>query len=277
MAAAGPPVQYKTLIEVQATQDYRALNEVQQAVVHLLFVFYEKSHLFTIEEDVRFEDSLRSQIYHALKTLYHIQGGPAAAGTNFNGIIHRLIQFENDSFFTDTIGDGPYLVTMNAIKTLHNNQQSLPVLLPVAVIPSRGPNVWVTREDELTNTDSQKRAYDALNALDNANHNGITLDKETLRKYIRHMNHELHSSSWEQLQEHARGIPQTLASYNDDRQRIVQGVRDANVMLGLIPQERPSLPRGVKRPRQGGKQSSKRRTMRRQQYKRRRGRTLHRR
>lgn len=270
MAAA--PVQYQMLRDVQRTHAYTALNEVQKAVVHLLFIFYEKSHYFTGYEDA-------TDISTALDTLYYTGGVAPAAGNDFMATITTLIAFENDSFFKNSMSDQFYLIAMNAIRTLYNNQGRLPVHLPSAVVPSKGPNPWVAREGELVDSISQA-AYDAANAVEAANRGDITLNERTLRRYIRIMEEELRKPVWGQLQAHAKGIPQSQAGYEDNRRSIEQGIADANVMLGLIPQERQATRSMRSRSRSkehqaGGKQSRKRRTMRRQQYKRRRLRTLH--
>ena len=267
MAAA--PVQYQMLSDVQRTHAYTELTEVQKAVVHLLFIFYEKSHYFTGDEDA-------TDISTALDTLYYTGGVAPAAGNDFMVPLNTLIAFENDEFFTKSISDQFYLIAMDAIRTLFNNQRSLPVHLPNAVLPFNGPNPWVAREQELVDSVSQA-AYAAANAVDNAKQQVITLDNETLRRYIRIMKSELGKPIWGQLRDHAKDIPQSQAGYEINRQSIEQGLAHAKEMLRRErPTTRPSLSRGVKRPKEGGKQSRKRRTMSRQQHKRRR-RTLNRR
>lgn len=279
-AAAAPVIRHKTLNDVQRTTAYRELNGVKKAVVHLLFIFYESYHLFTTEEDVPVADSLNTHIDRALKTLY-CTVGPVAAGVNdFTATLNILISFENDRFFKESISENFYLMAMNAIKTLYQNQGELPAHLPLTVVPLNGPNIWVAREQELVDSVSQK-AYDAAGAVEAAKQQGITIDQEILRRYIRIMNHELGKTVWQDLQRHAEGIPQAQAAYRNDEGYLKKGVTDAKKMQEA--NKRPSISRGVKRSiakpsySKGGKQSSKRRTMRRQQYKRRRRRTIHRR
>ena len=274
-AAAAPVIRHKTLNDVQRTTAYRELNGVKKAVVHLLFIFYESYHLFTTEEDVPVADSLNTHIDRALKTLY-CTVGPVAAGVNdFTATLNILISFENDRFFKESISENFYLMAMNSLKLLFNNREKLPILLPVAVVPFNGPNIWVAREQELVDSVSQA-AYDAANAVDDAKQQGITIDQEILRRYIRIMNRELGKTVWQDLQRHAEGIPQAQAAYRDDKIYLTNGVTDATAMLQA--QKRPRRSRATKRgSNQGGKQSSKRRTMRRQKYRQRRRRTLHRR
>ena len=274
MMAAAPVRRYQTLHEVKQTHAYTGLNDVQKAVVRLLFTFYENYHYFTVQDDVRVADSLHTHIDRALKTLYYT-GGVPAGGNDFTATLSIIIEFENDSFFAEAIGDGPFLVAMDAIRILYDNKRSLPVFLPVTVVPHNGPNIWVAREQQLVDSVSQA-AYDAANAVDDAKREGITLGQETLRRYLRIMKSELRKPIWQDLQRHAEGNPQSQAGYEDNRLSITQGVTDAMDMQEA--NKRPSIPRAIKRgPGRGGKQSSKRRTMSRQQYKRRRRRTLHRR
>lgn len=272
MAAA--PVQYQRLNDVQRTHAYTTLTEVEQAVVNLLFIFYEKSHYFTVEEDVRIADSLHTNISTALDTLYYTGGPAPAAGNDFMATLNKLIAFENDSFFKNSMSDQFYLIAMDAIRTLFNNQRSLPVLLPNAVLPFNGPNPWMAQEQRLLNSVSQL-AYDVADAVDDAKRGSIILDPRKLAGYIKVMNRELRSSIWKQLQQHAAHDPQSQAEYQHSRGIIAQGVVDAKAMQNA--QKRPRLSRSVKGSTKGGKQSSKRRTMRRQQYKRRGRRTIHRR
>lgn len=277
--AAAPVIRHKTLDDVQQTPVYIALDEVQKAVVHLLFIFYESYHLFTVEDGVRVADSLHTHIDRALKTLYYT-GAPVLAGVNdFTATLNILISFEKDEFFMKSISEHFYIIAMNSLGMLFEHRGSLPVVLPVTVVPLNGPNIWVAREQELVDSVSQK-AYDAANAVDAAKQQGIALDQEILRQYIKIMEQELGKPVWQDLQRHAKGIPQAQAAYRDDERYLKNRVTDATAMLQA--QKRPSISRGVKggitKPLKGGKPSSKRRTMRRQQYKRRRRRrTLHRR
>lgn len=274
MAAA--PIRYRTLNEVKQTRAYTDLNNVEKAAVRLLFTFYENYHYFTVQDGVRVADSLHTNIDIALKTLYYTAGPAPAGGNDFTATLSIIIEFENDSFFAESIGNGPFLVAMDAIRILYDNKRDLPVFLPVTVVPHNGPNIWVAREQQLVDSVSQA-AYDAANTLDDAKRGGIILGQETLRRYLRIMKSELRKPIWQDLQRHAEGDPQSQAGYEGNRQSITQGVTDAMEMQEA--NKRPSIPRATKRwvGHQGGKQSSKRRTMSRQQYKRRRRRALHRR
>ena len=274
MAAAAPVIRHKTLDDVQQPSAYTRLGDVEKAVVHLLFIFYETYHLFTTEENVLVANSLHTRIDRALKTLYYTVAPAPAGGNDFRATLDILIAFENDEFFKNTISGIFYLMAMNSLKLLFENRGRLPVFLPVAVVPFNGPNIWVAREQQLVDSVSQK-AYDAANAVEAAKQQGITLGQEILRRYIKIMNRELRSSIWQDLQRHAEGIPQAWEAYRGDKEYLQKGVTNAKTMQRE--KIRPSLSRGVKRPKEGGKQSSNRRTMRRQKYRQRRRRTLHRR
>jgi hypothetical protein len=267
MMAAAAPVQYQRLIDVQATHAYRALNDVQKAVVQLLFFLYENRQYFTVEDDITLHISAYDQMATSLKALYHTPGGQAAAG-NIMASLHILIEFENDEFLKSSISNYEYLGTMNAIKTLFNNQRKLPVSIPLAVVPRSGPSPWVTREEHLLDSVPQS-AYDAANRLEDAKRAGIILDPLRLSRDAKNMRNALRSDVWRKLREHASGIPQSLKGYDDNKKSIEKGVVDA---MAMLEQQKPrTRSRSNSRGRQNaGKPSSNRRSMRRQQHKRRR-------
>ena len=280
---AAPVIQYKTLDEVKRTPAYKNLDDVQKAVVRLLFFLYENSH--SLNKSLYIESS------NAVKTLYN--NAHNLTEHDIIDALNKLLKFEDDRSFMEKIQHTLrfYHVVRPAVETLSMkwNWNELPARLPLTVVPPNEPNKWVSEEHRIMKKMSQE-AYDAAESVIDADKKNEIIDQKTLRRYITHMKRELDKPFWRQLERHAEDDQQSLEAYNLNKQIIEEALAIAEQMRD--PPEGPttrfrSRSRSRSRFRSrftsisikrqaGGKQPSNRRTMRRQQYKRRR-RTLHRR
>lgn len=281
---APAPIQYKTLDDVQKTSAYTKLGPIQKAVVRLLFFVYENSHNFTVGSSL--EESLHSESSNALKTLYYtIHAHNPSSEDDILAALSKLIQFENDVFFMKKIpNEELFRKTMEDAVMLYRNTGRLPVYLPVTVLPSNEPNEWVSKERHFINSMSQG-AFDAAEAVVDAYNHNNTIDQKTLVMYITRMKRELAKPFWRQLRIHAKDDQQSLDAYTLNRTTIEEALAVAEQMRDSIPPEGPTTRsrsrskfrsrfRSRSRERQaGGKQPSKRRTMRTKKH-RRRGRIL---
>jgi hypothetical protein len=280
----------QTLLSVvQESEVFKGLSFVQQAVVNLLFIHYENSHAFALE-DVPICDSVSKRISDVLTLLYHPDNVPKPLYELHHKIAKILLLMDDDEFFKSRISGNDYLIAMDAIKVLHDNLkrkgegERIPTALPATVLPPIGPNPWVAEEERLTNLISQS-AYDAAEKVEDAHARGNIISPELLNDYIIEMKKALRSTAWKQLEKHAKDFPKSRVGYDENKQFIDESLKKAQEMKRgrkslqhVSPSSARARPSSRSRspipPEGGGKKRSKRkhghftRRMRKQQYRR---------
>ena len=221
----------QTLLSVvQESDDFKGLSLVQQAVVNLLFIHYENSHAFALE-DVPICDSVSKRISDVLTLLYHPDNVPKPLYELHHKIAKILLLMDDDEFFKSRISGNDYRIAMGAIQVLHDNLkrkgagERLPTALPATVLPPIGPNPWVAEEERLTNLISQS-AYTAAEEVNRA-HARDNISPVLLNVYIIEMKKALRSTAWKQLEIHAKDFPKSRVGYHENKQFIEESLKKA--------------------------------------------------
>lgn len=153
------------------------LSPLQTAVVNLLFILHEHSHLL---DDYRIHENASMLI----KELYYIRGDAHVKANfmhfleqkygadPFKAITSKLMEifdFDDEAYpyhlFKSGMGTDNYKNAMNSIKYLFDHRMSLPVSLPGCSFP-KGPNEWVQKERKLM--DDMQDAFTAEMEVDDA-------------------------------------------------------------------------------------------------------------
>lgn len=224
----------QTLLSVvQESDDFKGLSLVEKAVVNLLFIHYENSHAFALE-DVPIHVSVNKRISDVLTLLYHPDNVPKPLYELHPKIVKILLLMDDDEFFKSRISGNDYLIAMDAIKVLHDNLklkgagERIPTALPATVLPPIGPNPWVAEEERLTNLISQS-AYAAAEKVKHAHARG-NISPGLLKVYISEMQKALQSTAWKQLEIHAKDFPKSRVGYDENKQFIEESLNIAREM-----------------------------------------------
>jgi hypothetical protein len=285
----------QTLLSVvQESADFKHLSPVQQAVVILLFIHYENTHAFTTE-DVHMCDSVSTRISDVLTLLYYPDNVPKPSYEPHPKIAKTILLIDDDELFKSCISGNDYLIAMDAIKVLHDNLnliragggERLPTALPATVLPPIGPNPWVAEEERLTDLITAD-AYNAADAVEYAKKHDNIIAPKLLKDYIDEMQKALQSTTWKQLEIHAKKFPDARRGYNENKQFIenslnialemkrgrkrLQHVSSTRVLRSdekKRSRSRSPIPKGGTKRRSKSKHGRFTRRMRKQQYRRR--------
>lgn len=203
------------------------LSPLQIAVVNLLFILYEISHLFDNYKTHETASTL-------LKELYYI-GGDAHVKTIFIQFLKHKYQTDNPfekillqlMTIFDTaelpVIENIYVTAMNSLKHLFENISSLPVSLPEGSLPPQVPNEWVQKERDLMD-----QINDALTAEEDVTNAKSATDLPfPLQYYTRIFKKGI--DNLQPLFEHAKTNPSASYSYdgiNDSFKNALQKVQE---------------------------------------------------
>lgn len=206
--------------------DQNGLSLLQIAVVNLLFILYEFSHLWDNYKTHEKASTL-------LKELYYI-GGDAHVKTNFIHFLKQKYQTDNPFekillqlmtiFDTElAVIENIYVTAMNSLKHLFENISSLPVSLPEGSLPLQVPNEWVQKERDLMD-----QINDALTAEEDVTNAKSATDLPfPLQYYTRIFKKGI--DNLQPLFEHAKTNPSASYSYdgiNDSFKNALQKVQE---------------------------------------------------
>lgn len=216
------------------------LTQHQIAVVNLLFILYEYSHLL---DDTHIHDNaslLIKELYyvgdhdvHEVKQnfIYFLKQ-KYDNDDPFLIIIQKLMEifdFEDEAYpyhlFKQGMGTNNYTNAMNSLRHLFVNRMSLPVSLPKCSLPPKEPNEWVQKEFELM--DDIKDALTAEMAVDDANSAAdLPFSLQYYDTVFRHGIVKLNP-----LFDHARTHPGTLVNYYEIKDSFKNALKKVQKLL----------------------------------------------
>jgi len=230
------------------------LSPLQTAVVNLLFILHEHSHLL---DDYRIHENASMLI----KELYYIGGDDVKANfmrfleqkygaDPFRAITSKLLEifdFEDEAYpyhlFKSGMGTDNYKNAMNSIKYLFDYRKSLPVYLPVCSLPPQLPNAWVQKENDLINDMKDEfAAEEAVTAAQSAADLPLPLQdyKRLLKQGILKLR---------PLFDHARENPGSIDGYVEIKVLLVNALQKVENWVKEQPKSRTSANNPLKRSR----------------------------
>lgn len=211
-------------------------NLTQKAVINLLFIFYEYSHLLDDGDITLLETLYYIGPYNKSIKADKIQVLTQTYGNDpFNTIIQQLMAiFDTDVVFTQGMGENNYIIAMNSLKILYDNIINLPVNLPEYSLPPKTPNKWVQKEDELM--DNMADAFEVAQIIKDAK-SAADLSLQDLQDYRRILTDGI--VKFKPLFEHAKENPGMIDFYKELKKDLENALKKIQELSEEQPRQSP--------------------------------------